>query len=257
MDNNKNNRREFLKTTGKAGVAAGLSFTILPALAKESSQMIEGAAGTKVYGENIPYTQQPLTYAYADLEPVIDTMTMEIHYSKHAAAYAKNLADAVAAEGVDTKKVSLVALLADIGKYSAKMRNNAGGHYNHEFFWKSMQKPSPISSPSGGLLKQIEKDFGSLGTFKTQFADAAKNRFGSGWAWLLLNSDKKMVIGSTPNQDNPLMGISDLKGAPLLGIDVWEHAYYLKYQNRRPDYIEAWWSVINWNMIQKRLDAAK
>ena len=247
----KNGRRDFLKTTGKAGLAAGLSFTILPALAKEYP------GGIKYYGEDIPYTQQPLPYTYADLEPSIDAMTMEIHYTKHAAAYAKNLADAVAAEGVDNKKISLPALLADISKYSVKMRNNAGGHYNHEFFWKSMQKPSPISSPSGGLLKQIEKDFGSLGTFKTQFADAAKNRFGSGWAWLLLNSDKKMVIGSTPNQDNPLMGISDLKGAPLLGIDVWEHAYYLKYQNRRPDYIEAWWSVINWNMIQKRLDAAK
>ncbi len=256
-NNNKNNRREFLKTTGKAGLAAGLSFTILPALAKESGQTAKGVAGLTFYGENIPYTQQPLTYAYADLEPVVDALTMEIHYSKHAAAYAKNLADAVAAEGVDTKKLSLTALLADIGKYSAKMRNNAGGHYNHEFFWKSMQKPSPISSPAGGLLKKIEKDFGSLGAFKTQFVDAAKNRFGSGWAWLLLNNDKKLVISSTPNQDNPLMGISDLKGTPLLGIDVWEHAYYLKYQNRRPEYIEAWWSVINWNVIQKRLDVAK
>ena len=170
MDNNtKNDRREFLKTTGKAGLAAGLSLTILPALATESGQTVEGVKGLNFFGENIPYTQQPLAYGYADLEPVIDSMTMEIHYLKHAAAYAKNLADAVAAEGVDSKKISLTALLADIGKYSAKMRNNAGGHYNHEFFWKSMQKPSPISTPTGGLLKQIEKDLGSLGAFKKPF----------------------------------------------------------------------------------------
>jgi Fe-Mn family superoxide dismutase len=247
----KNNRREFLKTTGKAGLAAGLSFTILPALAKEYP------GGAKYYGEDIPYTQQALPYAYPDLEPSIDAMTMEIHYSKHAAAYAKNLADAVTAEGVDSKKVSLTALLADISKYSAKMRNNAGGHYNHEFFWKSLRKPMPISSPAGSLLKQIEKDFGSGENFKTQFSDAAKNRFGSGWAWLLMNSDKKLLVASTPNQDNPLMGISDVKGTPLLGLDVWEHAYYLKYQNRRPDYIGAWWNVVNWDVIQKRFDAAK
>ena len=252
----KNNRREFLKTTGKAGLAAGLSFTILPDLAIET-RTDENVTGTNFHGENIPYTQQALPYEYGDLEPIVDSMTMEIHYSKHAATYAKNLADAVAAEGVDTKKISLTALLADIGKYSAKMKNNAGGHYNHEFFWKSMQKPSPISSPLGGLLKKIEKDFESLGAFKTQFSDAAKNRFGSGWAWLVLNSDKKLMIGSTPNQDNPLMGTSDLKGTPLLGLDVWEHAYYLKYQNRRPEYIEAWWNIINWNVIQKRLEAAK
>jgi len=252
----KNNRREFLKTTGKAGLAAGLSFTILPAIANEMP-VVEGSTGNRFFGENIPYTQQPLPYAYADLEPVIDAMTMDIHYTKHAAAYAKNLADATTAEGVDIKKTSLIELLADIGKYSPKMRNNAGGHYNHEFFWKSMQKPSPISSPGGSLLKQIVKDLGSLEAFKTQFTDAAKNRFGSGWAWVVLNNDKKIVIGSTPNQDNPLMGVSDLKGTPLLGLDVWEHAYYLKYQNRRPDYIGAWWSVINWDLVQKRLDAVK
>ena len=135
----KNNRREFLKTTGKAGLAAGFSLTILPALANEYGERQQGPSFD---AEDIPYTQQPLPYAYADLEPSIDAMTMEIHYSKHAATYAKNLADAVAAEGVDSKKVSLPALLADISKYSPKMRNNAGGHYNHEFFWKSMQKPS-------------------------------------------------------------------------------------------------------------------
>jgi Fe-Mn family superoxide dismutase len=246
----KKNRREFIKTTGKAGLAAGLSLTVLPSLAYEKNSI-------QFFGEDIPYTQQPLPFSYTELEPAIDAMTMEIHYSKHAAAYVKNLADALVAEKVDTKKLNLRALLADISKYSPKMRNNAGGHYNHEFFWKSMNKIKPIAGPSGNLLKQIVKDFGSQEAFKTQFIDAGKNRFGSGWAWLVLGAEKKLMIGSTANQDNPLMGISELKGTPLLGLDVWEHAYYLKYKNLRADYIGAWWNVINWDVIQKRFDAAK
>jgi Fe-Mn family superoxide dismutase len=251
---NKNNRREFLKTTGKAGLAAGFSLTILPALADQYEGRQHAFTAD---AEDIPYTQQPLPYAYGDLEPSIDAMTMEIHYSKHAATYAKNLADATAAEGVDIKAKSLIALLGDISKYSPKMRNNSGGHYNHEFFWKSMQKPMAGGGPGGSLLAQIQKDFSSVDTFKSQFSDAAKNRFGSGWAWLLVGNDKKLVVASSPNQDNPLMGISDVKGTPLLGLDVWEHAYYLKYQNRRPDYIGAWWNLVNWDLIQKRFDAAK
>lgn len=254
MNNNfKNNRREFLKNTGKASLAAGLSLTVLPAIAdqyKSDSQF-------KIAGDDISYSQQPLAYAYDALQPAIDAMTMEIHYTKHAATYAKNLADAVAAEGVDTSKVSLVKLLAGISKYSVKMRNNAGGHYNHELFWKTMKAPDAASSgPTGSLLKAIEKNFMSVDAFKTQFNDAAKNRFGSGWAWLVKTNNKKLVIGSTPNQDNPLMGISELKGYPLLGLDVWEHAYYLKYQNRRPEYITNWWSLVNWDVVQKRFDAA-
>ncbi len=137
------------------------------------------------------------------------------------------------------------------------MRNNAGGHYNHEFFWKSMRKQASAAEPLGDLMKQIQKDFRAWDTFKTQFTDAGKNRFGSGWAWLLLNADKKLVVASTPNQDNPLMGVSETKGTPLLGLDVWEHAYYLKYQNRRPDYITAWWNIVDWEVIQKRFDAGK
>ncbi|HOZ68745.1 MAG TPA: superoxide dismutase [Chitinophagaceae bacterium] len=243
-----NTRRDFIKSTGKAGLAAGLSMTVIPALAKQY-------AGQKTaYGwvEDVPYEQQPLGYAFPALEPVIDAMTMEIHYSKHAAAYAKNLADAVKAEGVDVSKEKLVSLLGRISKFSPKMRNNGGGHYNHEFFWKSMRAASENNQPSGELAATITRDFGSFEAFKTQFSDAGKNRFGSGWAWLVLNKEGKLVVGSTANQDNPLMDISDLKGTPLLGLDVWEHAYYLKYQNRRPDYIAAWWKLVNWEVVSKR-----
>ena len=245
---NSNTRRDFIKSTSKASLAAGLSMTVLPALAKQY------AGQNTVYGwvEDVPYQQQPLGYAYPALEPVIDAMTMEIHYSKHAAAYAKNLADAVKAEGVDVSKEKLVSLLGRISKFSPKMRNNGGGHYNHEFFWKSMRAATENNQPSGELAATITRDFGSFDAFKTQFGDAGKNRFGSGWAWLVLNKEGKLVVGSTPNQDNPLMDISDLKGTPLLGLDVWEHAYYLKYQNRRPDYIAAWWKLVNWEVVSKR-----
>ncbi len=247
--NKKNSRREFLLTAGKASMAAGLGFAVLPSCAavKEMKTVHPYLA------EEIPYTQQPLGYAYAALEPVVDAMTMEIHYSKHAAAYAKNLSDAVTAEKVDTSSQSLVKLLGNISKYSPKMRNNGGGHYNHEFFWKSMRASRDGNKPSGALLQAIESSFNSFDAFKTQFTDAGKNRFGSGWAWLLVNADKKLIVGSTPNQDNPLMDISDLKGTPLLGLDVWEHAYYLKYQNRRPDYIGAWFNLVNWEVVSGRM----
>jgi superoxide dismutase, Fe-Mn family len=182
-------------------------------------------------------------------------MTMEIHYSKHAAAYAKNLADACTAEKVDTSATKLEDVLMNISKYTPKMRNNGGGHYNHELFWQSMAAPNSTSL-QGKLKDTIEKSFNSIEAFKTQFTEAGKTRFGSGWAWLVLTNDKKLVIGSTPNQDNPLMDISDLKGFPVLGLDVWEHAYYLKYQNRRPDYINAWWNVVNWDFVSKRFEAA-
>lgn len=247
MNNPRHNRREFIKTTGKAGIAAGLSMTILPSLANETA-----VSSARFFAEEIPYDQQPLPYAYNALDSVIDAMTMEIHYSKHAATYAKNLADAVKAEGVDTDKEKLTTLLGRISQLSPKMRNNGGGHYNHEFFWKSMKSPVAGNQPAGSLSQAIIKDFGSFDAFKTQFSDAGKNRFGSGWAWLVMKSDKKLVIGSSANQDNPLMDVSELKGTPLLGLDVWEHAYYLKYQNRRPDYINAWWNVVNWDVVQAR-----
>jgi superoxide dismutase, Fe-Mn family len=239
------NRRKFIATSSAAGMAA----TLIPAWACGNSKHLMQSHPV----EDIPYVQQPLAYSPDALEPAIDTATMQIHYGKHAAAYAKNLSEAVQAEGVDISKEKLSAVLSKISKYSTKMRNNAGGHYNHEFFWKSMKAPVENNMPDGNLLEAIKKYFGSFDAFKTQFADAGKNRFGSGWAWLVKAGDGKLVIGSTPNQDNPLMDISDLKGTPLLGLDVWEHAYYLKYQNKRADYINAWWSLVNWPMVQARM----
>ncbi len=243
---NLTDRREFIKNGSKAGLAAGLSLTILPALAKEHKKH----APVDVIG----FQQTPLAYDYKALEPNIDAMTMEIHYTKHAATYAKNLADACAAEHVNTQGQKLEDLLAGISKFTPKMRNNAGGHYNHELFWKLMT-PQSAGKPSGKLADAITRDFGSFDTFKTQFADAGKGRFGSGFAWLVLNGDKKLIIGSTPNQDNPLMDVSDLKGYPVLGLDVWEHAYYLKYQNKRPDYITAWFNVVNWDYAGQRFES--
>ncbi len=232
-----NSRRSFIKTTGKAGLMAGIGLTVLPKF---------GFTNTNNSFAN--FVQQPLPYSYNALEPFIDAMTMEIHYSKHAATYAKNLNDACVAEKVNINNQSLENILRTISAYSPKMRNNAGGHYNHELFWQCM-KPGTAANPIGKLAAAIDSSFGSFDAFKTQFTDAGKNRFGSGWAWLVLTTDNKLVIGSTPNQDNPLMDISELKGKPLLGLDVWEHAYYLKYQNKRPDYINNWWNLVNWDFV--------
>ena len=176
-DTNKNNRREFIKTTGRAGLAAGIAAAIIPSWACATGKKAMVGRAT---GEEIPYAQQPLLYTYSALEPVIDAMTMEIHYSKHAAAYVKNLADAVKAENVDIANEKLTSLLGKISKYSPKMRNNGGGHYNHEFFWKSMKASASSNAPDGSIQSSITKDFGSFDAFKTQFADAGKNRFGSG-----------------------------------------------------------------------------
>lgn len=241
---NKNtSRRDFLIHTTKAGIVTGLGLATIPAIARQKyAPLFTG------------FDQAPLPYAYNALEAAIDATTMEIHYTKHAAAYAKNLKEAAQAEGIDTGK-PLENVLANISKYSPKVRNNGGGHYNHELFWKTLT-PNGTAQPSGKLKTAIEKSFNSFDAFKNQFTDAAKTRFGSGWAWLYLDGDKKLKIGSTPNQDNPLMDISDVKGLPILGLDVWEHAYYLRYQNRRPDYVENWWKVVNWKEAEKRYQSA-
>ena len=247
MNQESNSRRRFIKNSGKAGIAAGLSLSALSSLANNTSDKNAEAV--------IAFEQTPLPYSYSALEPIIDAQTMELHYSKHAASYAKNLKEAVAAENVNTQTTSLEQLLAGISKYTSKMRNNAGGHYNHELFWKTMQAPSSAVMPSGRLMDAINTGFSSFAAFKNEFSEAAKNRFGSGWAWLVMTNDKKLVIGSTPNQDNPLMDVSPLKGMPVFGLDVWEHAYYLHYQNRRPEYISEWWKVVNWPFIQQRFEA--
>ena len=191
-----------------------------------------------------------LDYAYNALEPHIDAATMEIHHTKHHAAYTNNLNAAL--EGSADAGKSIESLLADISKRSVAVRNNGGGFYNHNLFWKVIG-PDGGGKPSGELLSAIEKNFGSFDAFKEEFAKAAATRFGSGWAWLVKQADGKLVVSSTPNQDNPLMDVAEVKGSPLLAIDVWEHAYYLKYQNRRPDYIGAFWNVVNWNEVASRL----
>ncbi len=248
MANQDLSRREFINAAGKAGVVAGLTGSVFSAFANNDISHTHHAGAP----DPIPYTQRALPYAYTALEPAIDAMTMEIHYTKHAAAYAKNLAEAVDAEKVDTSKTTLETLLGSISKYSAKMRNNAGGHYNHSLFWELMTAPGKTTAPSAALMTSIQRDFGTLDSMKTKFNDAAKARFGSGWAWVIVKNDGKLDVISTPNQDNSLMDISDAKGKPLFGLDVWEHAYYLKYQNKRPDYITAWWSVVNWDYINNR-----
>eukprot|EP01036_Dinobryon_divergens_P048386 gene48386-64914_t len=185
-----------------------------------------------------------LDYAYNALEPHIDARTMEIHHSKHHQAYVTNLNNAIA--GTDAEGLSIEDICRNISKYAPAVRNNGGGHYNHSLFWKLMA-PGKGGVPTGALGDAITSTFGSFDAFKEKFAAAATTRFGSGWAWLIKNAEGKLEVTSTPNQDNPLMDIADVKGTPLLGIDVWEHAYYLHYQNRRPDYIAAFWNVINWD----------
>jgi Fe-Mn family superoxide dismutase len=193
-----------------------------------------------------------LDYAYNALEPNVDAATMEIHHSKHHAAYTNNLNAAL--EGSADASKSIEALMADVSKRSVAVRNNGGGFYNHSLFWKVIG-PNGGGKPSGDLLQAIEKNFGSFDAFKEEFSKAAATRFGSGWAWLVKTADGKLVVSSTPNQDNPLMDVADVKGTPILGLDVWEHAYYLKYQNRRPDYIQAFWNVVNWDEVAARFKA--
>jgi Fe-Mn family superoxide dismutase len=194
-----------------------------------------------------------LVYAYNALEPHIDAMTMEIHHSKHHNAYITNLNAAI--KDTEMANLSLEDLQKNISKYPAPVRNNGGGHYNHSLFW-TVLSPTGGGEPTGELATAINTTFGSFATFKEEFAKAATTRFGSGWAWLSV-SNGKLVISSTPNQDNPLMDVAEVKGTPILGLDVWEHAYYLKFQNRRPDYIGSFWNVVNWTEVAARFQAAK
>jgi len=189
-----------------------------------------------------------LNYAYDALEPYIDARTMEIHHSKHHSAYTNNLNAAIS--GSSMENLSIDELIKNVSKYPVAIRNNGGGYYNHNLFWKFM-KPKGGGQPAGELLDAIKKSFGSFDDFRKQFTTAAATRFGSGWAWLVKTSSG-LVVTSTPNQDNPLMDIAEVKGVPILTIDVWEHAYYLKYQNRRPEYIEAFWNVINWDFASEQ-----
>jgi Fe-Mn family superoxide dismutase len=194
-----------------------------------------------------------LGYAYNALEPYIDAQTMEIHYSKHHKAYYTNFM--TAAEGTDMLKTPLEQIFANMSKHSATVRNNGGGFYNHNLFWENMTGVK--NEIPAGLKLAIEKDFGSMENFKETFNKAAMTRFGSGWAWLSVDKNGKLFVSSTANQDNPLMDVVEEKGTPILGLDVWEHAYYLKYQNKRVDYVNVFWNVVNWKVVNERLNAAR
>lgn len=198
------------------------------------------------------FTLPALPYAFDALEPHIDAKTMEIHHGKHHNAYVTNLNNAIA--GTDAEKLSIEDICKNISKYPMAVRNNGGGHYNHSLFWSILSANG--GAPAGKLAEAITTELGGLDALKEKMNTAGATRFGSGWAWLCVDANKKLCVCSTPNQDNPLMDLADCKGTPVLGIDVWEHAYYLNYQNRRPDYLTAIWNVINWAEVGKRYEAA-
>ncbi len=241
----RSNRRVFIKKSLQASILVGAGIPML-------SSCADGAGGDENEDsvEQVPlsFAQAALPYAFDALEPHIDTMTMEIHYGKHHAGYVSNLNNALAENNITAANVE--ELLANVSTHPTAIRNNAGGHYNHDLFWNIM-KPGGNEVP-GKLSEAINASFGSMDSFKEEFSKAATGRFGSGWAWLV-ESNGKLMIGSTPNQDNPLMDVSELKGTPLLGLDVWEHAYYLNYQNLRGDYVKNWWNLVNYNEVAARM----
>lgn len=243
------NRKQFLLRSIQATAGA---FVAGPALLQASSCAATHGTESGAAAPPAPplsFAQPPLPYPYAALEPYIDAQTMEIHYSRHHAAYVKNVNEAIAAEGITAADEA--AFFAGASKLSAKARNNGGGAWNHNFFWQVMAPGAP-GAPTGKVLDALISGFGSFEKFKELFAEGAMKRFGSGWAWLV-EQDGKLAIGSTPNQDNPLMDLSELKGRPLLALDVWEHAYYLKYQNKRNEYVANWWNVVNWEEVARRM----
>lgn len=237
-------KREFLKVASLAGLAAMADPKGLFAAENKKALLTEKA----------PFTLPALSYATDALEPYIDKMTMEIHHDKHHAAYVKNLNDAL--KGSPLEGLELEQILAKVTAKEAAIRNNGGGHFNHSLFWTLLGAQK--TTPSAKLSAAINASFGSFEAFQTKFNDAAKTQFGSGWAWLIVKKDGKLAVINTPNQDNPLMTqLVKETGKPILALDVWEHAYYLKYQNKRPDYVAAFWNVINWNEVEKRYDAAR
>lgn len=243
----KTSRRKFMSNSLKATVAVtvGTSVLLETACAK-ATQLTTGPLAPA-----FTFTQIPLPYEKNALEPVIDTQTMDIHYTKHHAAYVKNVNDAIAAEKITYQTET--EFFDNASRLSAKVRNNAGGVWNHNFFWQVM-KPGASGTPYGKVVAALDGSFGSVPKFMEQFTAAAMSRFGSGWAWLIKDASGKLIVTSTPNQDNPLMDNAAVKGTPLLGIDVWEHAYYLKYQNKRNEYVANWWNVVNWDEVTRRLN---
>jgi Fe-Mn family superoxide dismutase len=251
MNDPRNARRDFLKGS-LASLGAIAALGTVPACAASTSSSSSDTNKER----SMPFTLPALPYPENALEPSIDAQTMNIHRTKHHQAYVDNLNKAL--EGhADLQAKSIEQICAGVSTLpdaiKAAVRNNGGGHYNHSLFWVLMAPKGQGGAPSAALAAAIDKAFGNMDDFKAKFADAGMKRFGSGWAWLIKKADGSLAIVSTPNQDNPLMtGLVDATGTPLLGCDVWEHAYYLKYQNRRADYLKSWWDVVNWNEVNKR-----
>lgn len=237
-------RRNFIKN-----VSLGIAATFV-----SGKSLAENINDSKIIiMENLNTLEFPaLPYAYDALEPYFDARTMEIHYDRHHRAYYTNYLNAI--KGTALENLPLEKVFAEVSKSGDAVRNNGGGFYNHFIFWKNLDKG--ITKLSAELSAAIVATFGSFDKFKETFSNSAKTRFGSGWAWLYMTPDKKLAVGSTPNQDNTLMDLSPIKGIPLLTIDVWEHAYYLKYQNKRADYVDAFWNVVNWDEVNKRYQEA-
>lgn len=220
-----------------------------------SASLVHANTAAQTGAASAAFSLPSLPYAYDALGVAIDEETMRIHHGRHHQAYINNLNRAIEANPA-LQGQSLEALMAKVSTLPVSIRDNGGGHWNHSFFWESMAKEGETGAPSAALQAAIERDFGSMDAFKTAFRNAGLTRFGSGWSWLIVNEKGKLQVSSTANQDNPLMDVVDTRGTPLLGNDVWEHAYYLRYQNRRGDYLDAWWQVVNWRVVSERFAAA-
>jgi len=242
----------FAPRASLLALALATGVALAPTLAPAQGTQPAGAAAAMQSGT---FTLPELGYAYGALDPAIDAQTMELHHSKHHQAYVTNLNNAVKADAA-LSGLTLEELVASAGQRSMTVRNNAGGHWNHSFFWQIMAPASDRGEPSPELTAAINSVFGSMDAFKEAFNKAGADRFGSGWAWLIVDGNRQLAITSTPNQDNPLMDVAETRGTPVIGNDVWEHAYYLKYNNRRADYLKAWWETVNWNKVSENYAAA-
>lgn len=240
-------KREFIKTSMVLGAGALFSAPLVSSCANTKGK---GGAliSTLIPTDSEGFVQKELPYGFDALEPYIDTQTMELHYGKHHAGYTRKFNAALKEEGVGSNDI--YEIFSKISQFGSGVRNNGGGYFNHSLFWNFMS-PDGGGQPSGELLKAINESFGSFEQFQDLFSNAAATRFGSGWAWLIVDEEGSLKVVSTPNQDNPLMDVSDVKGSPILNLDVWEHAYYLKYQNRRTEYINSFWNLVNWDTVSK------
>lgn len=241
-------KREFIKTSMVLGAGALFSAPLISSCANTSGKDKGMLAASLIPSVGEGFLQKDLPYAFDALEPYIDAQTMELHYGKHHAGYTKKFNAALAQEGITTKDIH--AIFGNVSQYGAGIRNNGGGYYNHSLFWNFMS-PDGGGEPEGELSREIEKSFGSFDKFRELFSNAAATQFGSGWAWLIVDEAGSLQVISTPNQDNPLMDIAPVKGTPLLNLDVWEHAYYLKYQNKRTEYIGNFWNIVNWKLVEQ------